>query len=1048
MNFNMTSFVHLHVHSEYSLLDGCARIPLLVAKARELGYESLAVTDHGGVYGLIPFYREAIRAGIRPILGAELYLEPGSIGESPYHLPLLARDEEGYRNLLRLATLGHLDGFCRKPMIRWEWLVQHAQGLIALSGCLQGEIPRLILEGREAKAEQRLNEYLDLFGKDGFYLELQRHGLPEEERVISGSLNLAKKTGCRSVATNDVHYLEKKDARAHDLLLAVQTLSLVNQPDRLRLAKAEYDLKSITAMKRRFADYPWALAQANEIADSCRVQLEFGRLRLPEFPLPLGLTAEEYLRGLAEEGLKRRLGNPGTFAVERLSYELDVIFKMGLTAYFLIVADIVQFAKQEGIPVGPGRGSGVGSLTAYVLGITEINPLDYGLLFERFLNPERRGMPDLDIDLCHRGRPRVLEYVRRKYGRDHVAHLGAFVTLRPRAVVRDVGRALGVSYDKVNQLAKAVPFFSSSIDKALEESERLSKMSLDPEIQKVLEYSRALSGLPRHMTQHAAGIVISQEPLTDCLALQQAGGEEIITQAGMETVEDLGLLKIDLLGLRYLTVINDTLDLLRRDGVDLSVAEIPLNDSQTYKALGNGDTVGTFQLESGGMRRLLRRYKPEHLQDIVAILALYRPGPLGSGMVETFIRRRHGLEKSETLHPLLEKVLGETYGVILYQEQVMEVARVLAGYTLGQADLLRRAVSRRDPVALAKERSNFLTRAQRLGVEPAIAEIVFDCIQEFGHYGFAKSHSAAYALTAYRTVYLKTHFPLAYYAALLTLNLGVEDRFPRYLAEIRYKGIKILTPDLNHSTTEFVPNGNGIRASLKMVKDLGDKGIQALLEARKSGGPFLSLDDLLHRTARRTLTKKALENLIRVGACGSFGIPRPQLLFELRRAWERSKKREVPDQPRLFTSEMLIDSETVFLLEYPETVQLELEKEILGNYLSKHPLEMIEDKLCMLKLDYAEELTEKEKDKVLLCGLINGVRLHRTRRGERMLFAVFEDLTGLMDLVVFPNVMREYGRLLTEKEPILVWGHTDTSDEQTSVIVEGVRRAQPNFTEG
>lgn len=1038
------AFAHLHVHSEYSLLDGCARIPQLVAKAKELEFQALAVTDHGGVYGLVPFYREAVRAGIRPILGAELYMEAGPGGGSPYHLPLLARDAEGYRNLLRLATRGHLDGFHRKPVIRWEWLCEHSAGLIALSGCLQGEISRLILAGSLDVAERRIREHIDLLGTDSFFLELQRHGLPDEETVIHGMAELSQRTGCRMVATNDVHYLEKKDAKAHDLLLAVQTLSTLNQRDRLRLTQTEYELKTSREMADLFSDYSSAIATASEIVDACRVELEFDRLRLPEFPVPVGETAVTYLCQQANEGLIRR-GIHGEAALRRLNYELDIICQMGLAEYFLIVADITAFAHREGIPVGPGRGSGVGSLTAFVLGITEVNPLDYGLLFERFLNPERKGMPDIDIDLCHRGRPKVLEYVRRKYGRDHVAHLGAFVTLKPRAVVRDAGRALGVAYDTIDRAAKLVPFHAATMDMALAESPRLaSTVAESPELQRVLEYGRSLEGLPRHMTQHAAGVVITREPLTDVLALQKAGGEEIITQADMGVVEAMGLLKMDLLGLRFLTIIHDTLAFLRQEGIVLSEAEIPLDDPEVYQAMGRGDTVGTFQLESGGMRRLLRQYRPEHIHDIVAILALFRPGPINSGMVETYIRRRHGLEPTVYLHPELEPVLAETYGVILYQEQVMEVARTLAGYTLGQADLLRRAVSKRDPKALARERSTFVTRAQERGVLAETANSLFDLIQEFGYYGFAKAHSAAYALTAYRTVYLKTHYPVAYHAALLSLNWGVDDRFDRYLAEVRRKGIRLHLPDINRSESMFQPEAQGIRAGLVMVRDLGEKGLHNLLSARKHGGEMTALADLLDRTSRKALTRRAVENLIRAGACDGWGMTRPQLLFELRGLWNRPN-RTPAGQYSLFTAAMLKEAEVPFYLEeYPERVCWEMEKELLGHYLTRHPLEMIEEELKGLTWDRVEDLKEMEKERVLLCGLLGGARGHRTRRGERMLFAVLEDLTGIADLVIFPKILVRYGHLLLEKTPLLVWGQTDASDDGITLVVEGMRKVGEN----
>lgn len=1053
MNARRQSFVHLHVHSSYSLLDGMIRLPELVEGALALGYTALALTDHGGVYGLAPFYREALKCGLAPILGAELYLEAPK-GESPYHLLLLAEDNVGYHNLLQLVTKGHLKGFHKKPVIKKQWLAAHSQGLIALSGCLQGEIPRLILaaeEGRTTPEEalQAAGEMKEIFGRDRFYLELQYHGLPEEKKVNRRLLSLSRKLSVSYAATNDTHYLKRNQASAHDLLLAIQTLSSLKDTSRLSLKTREYYLKSPQEMARIFSGAPAALANTVRIAERCRVELEFDALRLPEFPVPSGFTPESYLTHLTGEGMKERYPNPSKEVFERRQHELAIINQAGLAGYFLIAWDVVAFAKREGIPVGPGRGSGVGSLVAYLLGITQVDPIRHGLLFERFLNPERIGMPDLDIDLCHWGRPRVLEYLRSRYGQEHVAHLGAFVTLRPRAVIRDVGRALDVAYPKIDRAAKAVPYYADGVEAALAESPRLREMAEDPEIRSVLDYALELEGLPRHMTQHAAGMVITPRPLTNYLALQKAGGEEVITQAEMNTVEELGLLKLDLLGLRYLTVIAETLSFLREDGIFPTEEEIPLDDHQTYQAIAAGETIGTFQLESGGMRRLLRRYQPERMDDLIAILALFRPGPLNSGMVETFIQRRHGKAPVEYLHPVLRPVLEDTYGVLLYQEQVMETARALAGFSLGEADLLRRAVSKRNPAALEEMRGAFLSGATRLGVKPDTATAVFDLIQKFGGYGFAKAHSAAYALTSYRTVYLKTHYPVAYHAALLSLNWGALDRFPRYLSEVRRKGIKLLLPEINRSEVYFRPEEGAIRSGLLCVRDLGEKGLRAILRERKERGDFRSLSDFAERLFGSGLSKKAADNLIRVGAFQSFGAS-PQLLYLLRSLWGRPHRQKPdPAQGVLFSplarEEMSRDNQ---LPEYPEEVRLNLQRELLGHYFTKHPLEVAGVKESGLDLTTAEELAGEEEaaekaenlgERIFMCGLVEGIRGHRTRKGERMCFAALEDLTGLVDLVYFPQTLKKYGHLLAKRGPFLVWGRPDRTGDQVNLVVEGMR---------
>ncbi|MGE5599082.1 MAG: DNA polymerase III subunit alpha, partial [Bacteroidota bacterium] len=758
-------------------------------------------------------------------------------------------------------------------------------------------------------------------------------------------------------------------------------------------------------------------------------------------------TEAAYLDHLCRARLDRLFPQAGEALRARLDYELSVIDRLGFSGYFLIVWDIISFARREGIPVGPGRGSSVGSLVAYLLGITSVNPLQYGLLFERFLNPERAEPPDIDVDLCHRGRARVLDYIRERYGRDRVAHLAAFTTLRPRAAVRDVGRALGVSYDRIDRLAKAIPFAAPDLEAACADSAELrSLIAADGEAARIVAAAKEVEGLPRHVTQHAAGVVVAAEPLTNYLALEEAGDGQVVTQAEMGPVEELGLLKIDLLGLRYLTVIEDTLAFLRAEGVALAAEEIPLDDPATMAALADGRTIGTFQLESGGMRQLLRRYRPENLDDLILILALYRPGPLGSGMVDSLIRRRHGEEPVTYLHPALAGVLGGTYGVIIYQEQVMEIARTIAGYTPGRADLLRKAIAKRRPEILGREREHFTAGAVERGIAAGTAGRLFDLIAEFGHYGFAKAHSAAYALTSYRTVYLKTHYPVAYHAALLTLNMGgAESRFPAYLSEARRLGIALLLPEINRSAAGFRPEGPAIRAGLLLVRDLGARGIAAILREREAGGPFRSLGDFCTRLRQKGVTARATANLIRAGAFDAFG-PRAAQLMELHTVWTRGGRRARtgrPGQLALFAPEEAPPAAPLGAAppEFGPEARLEMEREVLGHYLTRHPLEKYRPALAGLEITAVEDLAEEGRsDLVLLCGLINGLRSHRTRQGQRMLFATLEDLTGQVELVVFPSVLERQGRLLEPGVPLLVWGRVDRTAEQLSVRVERLRR--------
>lgn len=1036
-------FVHLHVHSEYSLLDGCARIPALIDYAAQQGFHALAVTDHGATCGLVPFYRRATAAGIQPILGAELYVR--GAGKHPYHLPVLAENAEGYRNLLRLVSLAHLDGFHTKPTVDVEALSTHSRGLIAFSGCLKGETPQLLMQGRDDEALRALIRYREIFGPGSFFVELQRHGLDEEEQVNSRLVPMAQRAGLRSVATNDVHYLDAADWRVHDVLLAVQTLSTVAQANRLRLRSPQYYLKSGEEMERLFADQPDALQATLDIAQRCRVDLDLGRLHIPHFPAPEGRSQHDYLAGLCRESAHRKFGPHIPREVdERLEYELGIIGKMGFSGYFLIVWDIVAFAKREGIPVGPGRGSGVGSIVSFLLDISTVNPLDHGLVFERFLNPERVSMPDIDIDLCHVGRPKVLEYVRRRWGREHVAHLGAFTTLRPRAAVRDVGRALGANQDTIDRIARLIPAYSSDLRNVLRESDRLRALvESETQARQIVDLAVRIQGLPRHMTQHAAGIVLADGPLTNYVALQRAGGDEIITQADMHAVEDLGLLKIDLLGLRYLTVMDETIRSIAREegSPGFSAADIPVDDPTVYQAMARGETIGTFQLESSGMRRLLRRLKPERLDDVMCVCALFRPGPLASGMVEAFIRRRHGDESVSYFHPVLEPILRDTYGVILYQEQVMQVAQALAGYSLGRADMLRKAIAKCDPAALDRERETFLEGARKRGIPGGVAGKVFALIREFGGYGYAKAHAAAYARTAVHTVWLKLHHPVPYFAAMLSQNCGWDERFDQYLSEVRYLGIPIVPPDINRSGPLFTAEGPHIRAGLALVRDVGERAVQAILSER-ARGCFVSLGDFCRRLGG-TLSRKAVDHLIRVGAFDPFGGTRPGMLLALQGLWEtgrRAGSRGFPGQLGLLGGGEPAGAGIGYCPpEFPERERQEMEHDLLGFYLTSHPLDPHVPLLRRLGVMPAAEVAECDHGaEVFLGGCPGAARGHRTRDGKRMLFATLEDLGGRADLVVFPTALQKYGPLLADRIPILVWGQVDRTEDEPTVIVRKV----------
>ncbi|HBE77561.1 MAG TPA: DNA polymerase III subunit alpha, partial [Firmicutes bacterium] len=841
----MQNFVHLHVHSQYSLLDGAAEIGSLLAKTKQLGMPALAITDHGVMYGSLKFYQQALKAGIKPIMGCEVYVAPRAltdkipkIDENPTHLVLLAMDHRGYQNLLKLVSIAHIDGFYYKPRIDMDTLRRYSQGLIGLTACLSGQIPRLLVAGKYEEAKKQLLWFQEIFGNANFYLELQYQQLAEQRNVNRNLAKLARECGAPLVATNDVHYLNREDAQVHDVLLCIQTGKTVNDTNRMKFSTAEFYLKSPAEMAEIFNDYPEALENTLKIAERCNVQLELGKLHMPKFTLPPETTAERYLEELCRQSAVDKGITWDQGREERLNYELSIINQMGFPGYFLIVRDFVHFAKERQIMVGPGRGSAAGSLVAYLLGITNLDPIEYGLLFERFLNPERISMPDIDIDFCIERRGEVISYVRQKFGEDRVAQIITFGTMAARAAVRDVGRVLGIAYSEVDRVAKLIPReLGISIADAIAHTPELQELIRNsPQITQLIQIAVKIEGFPRHASTHAAGVVISDEPLTTFLPLSRSNEDEIITQFTMEDIETLGLLKMDFLGLRTLTVLRDTQALIEQNrGRQVTIEGIPLNDPLTFQDLADGHTLGVFQLESAGIRRLLMRLRPEEIDDLTALNALYRPGPLGSGMVDDFIKGRHGQQTINYLHPLLEPILKETYGVILYQEQVMKIVSSLGGFSLGQADLVRRAMGKKKPEVLAAMRQQFIEGAIANRVPEQTAISIFDLLEYFAGYGFNKSHSAAYAVVVYQTAYFKTNFPQEFMAALLTSVMGNTDKIALYIEECRRMGIAILPPDVNKSKAYFNPEGSGIRFGLLSIKNVGIGAIERIIQERKSG---------------------------------------------------------------------------------------------------------------------------------------------------------------------------------------------------------------------
>ena len=1053
-------FVHLHVHTEYSLLDGAARIKELVAAAADKGMKALAITDHGTMFGIVDFYKAARKAGIKPILGCEVYVapramdnkEPG-IDDANYHLVLLAENETGYKNLMRIVSDAHTRGFYYKPRTDKENLRKYSSGLIALSACLGGEIASAIVNRQFERVRGLAVEYEEIFGKGNFFLELQEHGLAEQRTVNMELIKISRETGIPLVATNDLHYVKKEHSDIQDVLLCIGTGRTIEDEDRMQFGTREFYLKDASEMVLLFGEYPEALAITAKIAERCNVVLDFDSSHLPEYTIPEGYTVDSYLREVCLEGVEKRYPDASQAICQRLDYELTVIREMGFSGYFLIVWDFIKFSRENGIFVGPGRGSAAGSLVAFVLGITNIDPLKYDLLFERFLNPERVSMPDIDIDFCYERREEVIRYVVNRYGEDRVAQIITFGTMAARAAIRDVGRALNMPYAEVDRVAKLVPAeLGMTLEKALEVGTELRNLyDVDDGVRKLLEMAKAIEGMPRHASIHAAGVVIGKEPLTEYLPLYKSTEGMVATQFPKDTVEEIGLLKMDLLGLRTLTVIGDALEIIKyTTGNKLDLGNIPLDDPGAFEMLGRGDAIGVFQLESSGMRAILKDLKPEVFEDVIALVALYRPGPLGSGMVEDFIKRKHGQSPISYLHPSLEPILRETYGVILYQEQVMRIASEMAGFTMGEADLLRRAMGKKKPEVIAGLRSQFVEGAQRKGVEPDTAGQIFDLMEYFAGYGFNKSHSAAYALVSYQTAYLKANYPVAFMAALLTSVMDSAEKVALYIEECRRLGIDVLPPDVNESLVNFTVVGDKIRFGLAAVKNVGRGAIENIIEARKKEGLFKSFQDFCDRVDHRQVSKRVLESMIKGGVLDSLGSIRARLMAAMESCVEAAQKKQrdrEKGQISLFDlggdAGVMDDSENPLpeIPEYPQKELLAMEKEVLGLYLSGHPLREYEDILKERVSHNARQLAEAEDDsRVIVGGMVSGMRKITTRSGEPMVFMSLEDLAGIVEVVVFPRLYREKAGLVKLDAPILVRGRANynTRDEENKVIAEEI----------
>lgn len=1101
----MNNFVHLHVHTEYSLLDGANRIKDLIKRCNELDMKSIAITDHGVMYGVIDFYKEAVKNGIKPIIGCEVYTarrtrfdkQPG-LDSDQGHLVLLAKDMTGYKNLMKIVSIGFTEGFYYKPRVDFEVLERYSEGIIALSACLSGDVSKALLNNDYEKAKKIALRLNDIFGKDNFYLELQINGIQEQNLVNQGIIKIGRETGIPLVATNDAHYLRREDARAHEILLCIQTGSNINDENRMRFSTDEVYIKTPEEMCGLFKNVPEACENTLKIAERCNVEFEFNKLYLPEFKVPGNEEPFVYLRELCLEGLKILYGaetageeipagsiqdksgeKQKKSIAERLEYELGVIKQMGYVDYFLIVWDFIKYARDNGIMVGPGRGSAAGSLVAYCLGITSVDPLKYNLLFERFLNPERISMPDIDIDFCFERRQEVIDYVVRKYGADRVAQIITFGTMAARAAIRDVGRALDIPYNEVDIVAKMIPFqIGMNIDKALELNPELKKRyDEDERIKELIDTARLLEGMPRHASTHAAGVVISKEPITEYVPLQR-NDESITTQFTMGLLEELGLLKMDFLGLRTLTVIRDAVELIKCNyGKDIDVNSLEMNDPNVFKLFSEGKTSGVFQFESAGMTQFMKELQPASLEDIIAGVALYRPGPMDQ--IPRYIQNKSNPGNVKYHHPLLEKILNVTYGCMVYQEQVMQIVRDLAGYSMGRSDLVRRAMSKKKVSVMEQERQNFIhgivdedgkivvNGAVRNGIDEKTANRIFDEMMDFASYAFNKSHAAAYAVIAYQTAWLKYYYPVEFMAATLNSFLGSSDKVSLYVHECKSRNIEVLSPDINESDVKFTVVGGKIRFGMAAVKNVGENAVRAIIDERKANGSFKSFRDYCERMDGKETNKRCVESLIKCGAFDSLGVYRSKLMAVFEKMIDniqQNKKRNLSGQMSIFEVKEIdnnfdsLQEDYPDIKEFPTKMLLSMEKEMLGLYISGHPLSEFENEINSQVTFFSSDMTTDHENeevymeeiksindgmKVTVGGIIIDKKTKTTKSNNLMAFVTVEDLYGTMEVIVFPATLERYARLVEQESIVLITGRLSIrEEEQPKIICEEIRPLQ------
>ena len=1068
-------FVHLHVHTEYSLLDGFSRLKKLINRCKELNMDAIAITDHGCMFGAIDFYKEAKKAGIKPIIGCEVYTAARSLNDkdpnydkSQGHLVLLAENMTGYSNLIKMVSKSYVEGFYYKPRVDMEELRQHSEGIIALSACLAGDVSQALMDRNYEKAKRLTLEYRDIFGKDNYFLEIQDHNLPEQKEVNAGIIKLSKELDIPLVATNDLHYVNKEDSKIHDILMCIQMGKTVNDPSRMRFGSDEFYLKSREEMEEIFPYAIDALDNTVKIAERCNVEFDFNTIHLPNYDVPEGYTTNSYLRELCFKGLKERYENPNEEVIERLNYELSVIEKMGYVEYFLITWDFINYAKENNIMVGPGRGSAAGSIVAYTLKITDIDPIKYSLLFERFLNPERVSMPDIDIDFCYERREEVIDYVKHKYGEDHVAQIITFGTMGAKAAIRDVGRVLDIPYNKVDKIAKEIPFaLGMTIDKALDTNPNLRELyENDAETKEIIDISKSIEGMLRHASTHAAGVVISKKPVDEYVPLYKHQ-DAITTQFTMTTLEELGLLKMDFLGLRTLTVIRDALDLIEKNyGKKIDFSKMDYDDPKVYELLSSGNTLGVFQLESAGMRSFMKQLKPDNFEDIVAGISLYRPGPMDS--IPTYIENKNNPDKVKYIHESLRPIMEVTYGCLVYQEQVMQVVRDLGGYSYGRSDLVRRAMGKKKMDVMEEERQYFIYGKKdedgnveipgciSNGIPEDVANKIFDDMIDFAKYAFNKSHAAAYGVLSYETAYLKAHYPVEFMAALITSVMGNTDKVVEYIRECNALGIDVLKPDINKSFGKFSVEGNNIRFGLAAVKNVGVNVINNIIDEREINGTFTDFVDLVKRLDSKDTNKRVLESLIKCGAFDNISQNRASLMAgyeSLLDSISMDRKKNVQGQISLFdafgTSNETEQFQDIYTMpkreEYEERERLNLEKEVLGMYVSGHPLSQYKEelerktsidngKLNSLKED-EEAFFSLDDREVIMGGMVVNKTIKTTKRNDIMAFIELEDLYGTIEVIVFPQILQRYNAILNEDSIIYVKGRLNIKEGENAKII-------------